>query len=93
MTAEGDVVFLRDARTGRERCRFEGRPPISRLAISHDGKILALGTRTGSVELWDIPAISDQLPGVTLGKRSLSKQGASSVMSLAFSPDGKSLLS
>ncbi|HWY88319.1 MAG TPA: hypothetical protein VNX28_16525, partial [Gemmataceae bacterium] len=93
VTAEGDVVFLRDARTGKERCRVGAGVSVSRLALSPDGKTLALGARTGSVELWDIPAISDQAPGVLLGKRRLPEVGASSVMSLAFSPDGKSFLS
>jgi WD40 repeat protein len=92
VTAEADVVFLRDARTGKERCRMGAGASVSRLAIALDGKMLAVGTRTGSVMLWEIPAISDQAPEVLIGKRSLSKQGASSVISLAFSPDDKSLL-
>jgi len=93
ITAEGDVVVVRDARTGKERCRVDAGASVSRLAIAPNGKMLALGTRTDSIELWEIPAISDQLPGVAPGKRRLPGKDASLLMSLAFSPDGKSLLS
>jgi WD40 repeat protein len=92
VTAEGDgTVRLRDAPTGKERCRVAG-VPASQLAFSADGKLLALGT-VDAVELWHLPAPAGQIPEVTFRKRRLPRPDAGAILSLAFSADARRLVS
>jgi len=67
--------------------RFEllgHRAEVRAVAISPDGKLLASGSKTGTIRLWDLA-----------GANLLAEQPAHShgVESLAFSPDGKTLAS
>jgi WD40 repeat protein len=97
--SEDNTLKLWDVATGRELMtigRNLGR--VESVAFSHDGKILAAGNDHGNVELWDV---SDGRELLTLGRDSwdldagAAAQGipASEIRSLAFSPDGKTLVS
>jgi WD40 repeat protein len=75
-----------DVSTGRERYRLDeltGRLPAS-VAVSPDGKLLAVGTYTRSVHLCD----------ARTGAEALEVSGlAGAVWGLAFTPDGRALAS
>jgi WD40 repeat protein len=91
-TAEGDAtVRIRDARTGKERCRADN-VSASTLALSPDGSVLAVGM-SGAVELWQIPPAARQVGGITFSKRPLPIGNDTSIIGLAFSNDGTTLLS
>jgi WD40 repeat protein len=54
--AEGIAKTI-DAATGRELAVIEGvAPPVTALAISADGGLVALGSMTGEVAVWDVAA-------------------------------------
>ena len=81
-SADGTVV-VRDAGTGDARHFVEFPAGVADLAVSPEGKLLAIGLFDGSVELWD----------TSLSTRSLQKQFNSSyTYSVAFSPDGRWLV-
>jgi len=63
-----------------------GDPPVTGVAFSPDGKLVAAGAGHGTVRLWD-PAI-DQVVGVPLRADTGLTGGVNGV---AFSPDGKAL--
>jgi WD40 repeat protein len=80
----GAGVAVIDAADGRELRRFgppQGR--VSGLAVSPDGRTVALGLTNPPVQLWDVDR------GTLL--RSLDGQKDAAVSGLAFSPDGKTL--
>jgi WD40 repeat protein len=54
------------------------------MAFSADGKTLAIGSKDGTIHLWDVPTCE---PRLTL------QRAGDKVLSLAFSPDGKTLAS
>ena len=53
------VVYIWDAATGQELCRFVSHPGASAsgLAFSHDSRLLATGSRDGSVRLWELDSL------------------------------------
>ncbi len=76
-------VELRDPGTLKLSFRFKPRePPVSALSFSPDGKLLAVGTLEGEVELWD--------PSRGMKLRDLLSLHLA-VGALAFSPDGEYL--
>ena len=78
------VVKLWDIH-GNELAETERRYPIASLTFSGDGKMLALGSVTGRIAIWDIAAgtlIRDPIKAHTL-----------QIYALAFSPDGTRLAS
>ncbi len=77
-------IILWDAHEGKPRHIFDSARLIHCLAISPDGKWLAVGTENPVVELWDIETGK---PGPKLSEH------ADWVTSLAFSGDGKQLAS
>jgi WD40 repeat protein len=77
-----DPVRLWDVATARELRQLAHTGSVSSLAFSPDGRLLAGGTMTGSVQLWD--------PQTGKVVRQLG-QAREEVLSLAFSPDGKTL--
>jgi serine/threonine-protein kinase len=62
------------------------------LAFSPDGSLLAVGTRSGLIHVWDLPSGSDT-PAMTVapprGER--ADRLADKAVNVAFSPDGRSL--
>jgi WD40 repeat protein/tRNA A-37 threonylcarbamoyl transferase component Bud32 len=81
------VVKLWDAATGQSIRTFKGHTGhVHELAISRDGKILASWSRDGTIKFWDVATgslvrtLQDHKPSVNIGK-------------IAFSPDGKTLVS
>ena len=83
-------VFLWDAETGKLKRTLKGEEGVSAIALSPDGKTLAIGSGEGKekskgrVELWDTAS----------GDHTQTLDGHSGpVTSLAFSPDGKTLAS
>jgi WD40 repeat protein len=83
----GTEVKLWHLPTGQERRRVQAAPlgnDVSCLALSSDGKLLATGSSDSNVKLW----------WVATGKEKAVLHGhPSSVWSLAFSGDGKTLAS
>ena len=95
-SSEDATVRLWDLASGESKVLItEDEDPITSVAFSPDGKLLATaagdetrGTRPGTVKLWDATAITT---GVTLNRKLESHQRAAT--SVAFSPDGKLLAS
>lgn len=79
-------VFLWDARTRQVIHSWPGKgSPITSMAFSSDGNILAVGSADSTIRLWDVKSersIND-----------LRLPGRSKVASIAISPDGKSFVS
>jgi WD40 repeat protein len=72
-----------DVRTGKELGRYNAGVDVSAAALSADGKLLALATVEGGVQLWSVGA----------GRRLIAFQARSSpVHELCFSPDSPVLL-
>jgi RNA polymerase sigma factor (sigma-70 family) len=84
-----DNIRLWDASTGAELRQFKHAGWVWQVALSRDGKMLAGHTNStpgGSITLWDV--------GTGQNLRDLEfADNQDGVMSLAFSPDGKKLLS
>ncbi len=80
-------TILYDPRTGHEIRRFEGKDTANCFAFSPDGKVLAGGIRSGpraGITLWEVAS------GRML--RSMADSCAGTI-ALAFSPNGKALIS
>ncbi len=92
VTAEGDgAVRLREPATGKERRRLEG-VIASRLAFRADGSTLALAT-PDAFEIWQFPPVGKQVRGASISRRRISRGERSPVIGMAFSHDGRALLS
>ena len=80
------LVGLSDVRSGTtlQTILQPDDEPVASVALSRDGRLLAVGTDTGNIKLWDVASgqLLKMLPGHT--KR---------VSSLSFSPDGRTLAS
>jgi WD40 repeat protein len=77
-------ISLRELGTGREINRFDADFPITALAISRDGAVLAAAGAEGTIALWQLHS------GAELHRIRSSEQR---VPAIAFSPDGKRLAS
>jgi RNA polymerase sigma factor (sigma-70 family) len=82
------LIILWDVATGKERKRWQIPTTVSSLALTPDGKILATGTsnekKGADIILWDMET----------GKQTRCLEGhRRMVVSLAFSPEGKTLAS
>ena len=83
--ADGHVIYLWDAKTGKEVRQFAGPELLARtLAFSPDGKLLAAGRSDGHIRLWRVDT------GTVLRDLPAHDQA---VTALAFSPDGRLLAS
>jgi WD40 repeat protein len=77
-------VGVYDTNSGRELLRFKPGVDLEVVALSSDGKRLAIGDGTGIITLWDTKT----------GEEVLTLRGHSAAIShLAFSPDGRFLAS
>jgi len=84
------LVRLLDARTGGELWRTEfGVKPILGLAFSADGKRLATGNWDGQVGIWALDKLAEQ----PLVLDYTGCRGYTAIDDLAFSPDGKTVVS
>jgi WD40 repeat protein/serine/threonine protein kinase len=88
----GNVVDVWDANTGRKKGTFRGHTqPVASVAFSPDGRFLASGAgkpadfvgTDGELKLWDVQS----------GRELLDLRGHVTVFAVAFSPDGRRLLS
>ncbi len=80
-TGLGNTSKLWDVATGKLRAEFKA---VNRTAFTPDGKTLATAGADGTVKLWD--ATTAQL------RDTLRLKGQAGPISVAFSPDGKTLL-
>jgi WD40 repeat protein len=79
------TVRIWDAVTGTERHVMEVGSSVWSVAFSPDNRTVACGQLGGTVQLWDVPSGSKQY--------SMTSQHTQDVYSVAFSSDGKSLVS
>jgi WD40 repeat protein len=80
-----DTVFLRDGVTGAELRKLRiDQGPMEGIALSPDGKMLAVACSDGAVRLFTLP---DGKPGEAL------KGHAAGTKAVAFAPDGRTLAS
>src|SRR5437899_2822545 len=78
------IVHLWEVKTGKEQGQFKGhRHGIVAVAFSVDGKLLASGDGQATIRVWDV-ATNQQTQ--VIDNKSIAES-----LSLAFSPDGKSL--
>ncbi|MCI0463448.1 MAG: sigma-70 family RNA polymerase sigma factor [Gemmataceae bacterium] len=87
-------VFLWDATTGKELHKIEGRyGGVQALAFTSRGgrTVLAAGTATGTIALWEIPS-AEALRARTRSPRALHPLGHDgAIYSVAVAPDGKTV--
>ena len=75
-----------EKRHGQARATLRGHElPVSSVAFTGDGKLLASGSHDGTIKLWDVATAKQRL--------SLDGHSGWPVFSVAFSPDGKQLAS
>jgi len=95
-----NTILLSDVATGKKLCHiaidkfnenFPGFSPFPCLAFSPDGQILGVGLGQGQVGLWHLT--SDQLGSLRAKKIQTLSGNASKVVSLAFSPNGRTIAS
>jgi WD40 repeat protein len=92
-SADGKIVRLWDADTGKEIRQFHGhQAPVRCLAYSSDGKAIASGSDDKNIRLWDAAS------GRELAKCQGHQQAGPSnyplcVAQVIFAPDGKTLVS
>jgi WD40 repeat protein len=82
----GNVICVWETASGRLLApeANEAITALTAVAVSHDGRLLAAGSKDGRIDLWDLPArrLIRRLPG-----------HAELVGRLVFAPDGKTLAS
>jgi WD40 repeat protein len=79
----GDIVRLRDITSGRFVQTLRSETPLYSAAFNPDGSLLAAGSSTGTITLWDVA--SGQQAGVYL----IPGGNAGLVWEVGFSPDGE----
>jgi WD40 repeat protein/tRNA A-37 threonylcarbamoyl transferase component Bud32 len=81
------TVVLWDAVTFRPRVKLRGHTgPVQALGFNSDGTLLATAGQDGSVRLWDVNR------GAALYVRAGNAEAPDSVNTLAYSPDGQSIV-
>jgi hypothetical protein len=59
---EDKLIRIRDVKTGKELARWQGHETaITALTFSPDGKLLVSGARDGTIRVWNLPWIREEL--------------------------------
>jgi RNA polymerase sigma factor (sigma-70 family) len=92
-TDRGADVTVWDVAKGVELNKLTGHQNVSSMAFAPDGKTLAVGDGTNTIRLWDVaaPKVTARLVGKKAADQTRGVDDA--VTGLAFTPDGKTLLS
>ena len=78
------LVVVWDAKTGAPKCELSHPSAINSLSFSRTGKILAVGTKSGTVHLWNVLE-------ETCSSRFSPLQHSFGAVTVRFSPDGQFL--
>jgi RNA polymerase sigma factor (sigma-70 family) len=91
---QGKAAALWDVASGELLARLPGEEPILALAFSPDGKLLAAGIdKSDAVRLWDVATRKEVRSFVGKKEPPLSPRFGTIAQGLAFTPDGKTLVS
>jgi WD40 repeat protein len=94
---KGKLICLRDAATGKERRCIESAVTANSMAVSPDGKMILVGEKQETLTTLSSPERREQsvlalLLDLDTGKKLAEFKHAGDVEAVAFSPDGKLLL-
>jgi len=91
---DGAATRLFDVATGRETATLRGDDALHlAVAYSSDGSTLATASENGEITLWDLTTLEERMTLTWEGANIESSEWSPFIESMAFSPDGRTLVS